>query len=462
MDTTQRNISLQVQFWAFLGPLISLVTMMVLFVKGSTQAHYLSFATVAGVLTSWKWKERGFLFSCVAILAFYIYQYGDMHPDERLWNLGMSFAMAIGFGITALTYQEVDDLVSAADEEENVDELKATLKLVQQEIAAKHEQIESYHQLVETARQEVSKVSQQHQKLLKDFLDKQLECSQLQEKLSNSVSQGDAAFLQHQLHTAQERIHLLSEQQALSSELGEALAKREEEIVSLKNQIQDLEHELARVLEEKSNQIHMEKLENQQIVHEMQMQVQQVEAHLMSKDQELAQRQIHIQGLEKQESEYKVMLQEKESQLAAKLEQIQLLQMQEDELKNLLKEKEAILVSKQAEIQSLQRELEEKAAIPVTFEEYSTGEVRRLEGMLKQLKAQFEEKSATLDQARKELFYTQEKLSGLQREYEETRIYDVDENTQAMQSYIKSIIIESERLEEEVASLHEVINSLTA
>ncbi len=480
METTQRNISVQVQFWALLGPFVALITMMVIFVKASPQAFYLSFATITGVLVSWKWKERGFLLSCLAILVLYGYQYSDISPGERLWHLGISFAIAIGFGITVLTYQEVDSLLIDTDEIETLDALKLALQKeqemvqrVQQEVLAKQIQIESYHSLVDTARQEVTKISTQHQKLLKDFLDKQLQWSQLQEQVC-----------------------ILSEQKAFSSELEETVAKREEEIVFLKAQLQDLEHELARVSAEMSNQIHMEKLEDQQIVHELQEQIQQIEAHLMAKEQELTHKQIQIEQLEKakeqldtnfsliekefqelklfetlskqlkeeiinQEQAFKSALKEKEMLLQETAVELEQKEETLQKIEKSLQQKTISFQEKETEIVMLQKALEEKVSQPVmSFEEHTSGEMRRLEGMHRQLKLQFEEKSATLDAARKALFHTQEKLSGLERECEEKHVYDADETTKAWQKYTHQMIQETEQLEQEVSDLQALISTL--
>jgi len=93
--------------------------------------------------------------------------------------------------------------------------------------------------------------------------------------------------------------------------------------------------------------------------------------------------------------------------------------------------------------------------------EASQHEVRRLEGLYKQLREQFVNKSATLDATRKELFVTQENLLALKKDMEELQLYEAYESDKHLVQVLGSLENELEREpKNEASQLHELINKL--
>lgn len=80
-----------------------------------------------------------------------------------------------------------------------------------------------------------------------------------------------------------------------------------------------------------------------------------------------------------------------------------------------------------------------------------------LEGKYKQLREQFQEKSQTLNQTRRELFVSNEKLLKLERDYEELRLFSMNEVEQALESHMQAIEAERESHEREVEVLENLL-----
>lgn len=93
-----------------------------------------------------------------------------------------------------------------------------------------------------------------------------------------------------------------------------------------------------------------------------------------------------------------------------------------------------------------------------------TAEARRIQGMYLQLRQQFDEKCKTLDETRRELFCSQEKLLALQREYEEVALYSQSEAEKLLELELQRM--ERERAQEEKIykqeseALQEIITTL--
>lgn len=250
MDTAKGKLLFQVQFWGLIGPLVALVTMLVIFIKSPPQAIYLSVATILGLLASLKWKIRGFAISLGFIILFYLYQFSEINPNEHLWYVGINLSIVIGFIIAALSFNEVEQLLhplddnihvtdsnaSIASEETDILKFKleeniVSLKRVKQDLLVKTKQINSYESLVENVKSEAIKTNTQHEKLLEEFLQKQLALSFAEEKLND----------------AHEQINTLSENSISLSNFYEKLNEKTQEIFSLRETLAELNSELSQV-----------------------------------------------------------------------------------------------------------------------------------------------------------------------------------------------------------------------
>ena len=93
-------------------------------------------------------------------------------------------------------------------------------------------------------------------------------------------------------------------------------------------------------------------------------------------------------------------------------------------------------------------------------------EMRRLDGLYRQLREQFVEKTEVLAATRRELFSAQERLAALQKDVEESRVNEAKDVDISLQQLLAEAESELQNTEAEhaaeVARLHEVIDSLMA
>ncbi len=244
MDTAQRNIMFQVQFWGLIGPLIALFTLLVIFIKSPSSAIELSFITIIGLLAAWKWKMRGFAVSLGTTFLLYLYQLSTIENDEYLWLIGMDISIVMGCMIAALSYREVEQLLFSQDVKGDVDakvapidfsevkRLENNILALEHDVAAKNKQLHSYEELVDHVKIEMVKTNQQHEKLLDEFFQKQNQLSLVQE----------------QLNDASNHIKILSEKSNAEIKVDENLQKelstKIKQISSLEKVIEDLQIQL--------------------------------------------------------------------------------------------------------------------------------------------------------------------------------------------------------------------------
>lgn len=100
------------------------------------------------------------------------------------------------------------------------------------------------------------------------------------------------------------------------------------------------------------------------------------------------------------------------------------------------------------------------ASSKVTDSHQVSLERRKVEGMLNQLREQFNEKSKVLDQTRQELFLAKEEFARLQKEQEEGQI----EAASVMENYLLQVVKDSEatseELSKEIVALQELVDTL--
>ena len=89
---------------------------------------------------------------------------------------------------------------------------------------------------------------------------------------------------------------------------------------------------------------------------------------------------------------------------------------------------------------------------------------KKIEGKYNQLREQFEQKSEVLNETRRELFKTEERLLELKLQYDESEIYHLSETASLMQKHICQVTQDSdEKIQElqlEVNALQDVVTML--
>lgn len=125
---------------------------------------------------------------------------------------------------------------------------------------------------------------------------------------------------------------------------------------------------------------------------------------------------------------------------------------------------EHVLVQKDKEIEQLWKEMQAAEEQILTLKTHGPSDMadpvaRKWEGMYKQLRQQFEDKSRMVDEARKQLFQAEERLAAYEHEKEakELAISDIEIDLQNALTHLES---DKDQLEREVNHLHQLVGYL--
>ena len=316
--------------------------------------------------------------------------------------------------------------------EQEKETLKAQVILASQESEKnrlKNEQISELlseslkkQEVFEEERKYYQKIENDHLAEVVKFVDELDEADQSYSLLLDHCNQLKSEF--DQLSCSQEHLQMSLKELKKSKEcLEEKIAEKEFEVNKLQNSHLELEQQLC------EKEVEVNKLQNSHLELEQQL-------------------------CEKEASFHCELIKLKENNLA----ETKLLKSDENEcLKNQLKVLEEQLSDTKSKLDHLQQ-FQNK--LP-----YVDGNTRRIEGMYIQLKQQFQERNAVLDQTRQELFYSQEKVLQLQKELEEECIYGFSESEISLQKMILELGREIDELQkshdEECELLEDVIDHLT-
>lgn len=430
MDTAQGKLAFQVQFWGLIGPLIALITSFVILIKSPPEAVYLSITTIIGLVVSWKWKMQGALASIGMMLLFYLYHFSEIDPNEHLWHLGMNFSIILGFAITALSLQEVEELIHLEEKSDSlpVDNAKSDALIpLQQEIVTKAAQLTSYGTLVETMRKEATQATKQHEKLLQEFMNKQLELSHIQESL----------------HAAKQEVELFSNKlkdDAEEKKLKIQLEVKLNEIATLKKELEFLkvQKEVPAIKEVSSGTIDLEafselKTSNELLSRErgrLESLLFRTQIDLHQKTQDLA----HLPRLETEIENLKLELKnahevqnalkeklscpnELEGELQSLKEQLALITKRKDLLDLTVHEKEHLLSQEKnakIELETQKNDLEEQLKAKLQQEVIVKAHLQKLETQLKEESSKEKRLTASLEEKNQSLAQEQSAKSDLE------------------------------------------------
>lgn len=104
----------RIQFWSALGPFVVLLTLFVCFIKLSAASYYLPLAALIGLPICWKWHLRGALIAFLLLTALLLVNLPLIESGERMWFIGLGIALSIGFAVTALSLEEMRELLGLA------------------------------------------------------------------------------------------------------------------------------------------------------------------------------------------------------------------------------------------------------------------------------------------------------------------------------------------------------------
>lgn len=232
MDITEKKINRQIQFWALVGPLITLLTFVVLLKKTTTGSLYLPILILIGFPICWKWKIRGFAIALGALFAFFVFSYGNIPIEDRFWQFGMGMAVTLSFAVTALSFEEVDALIRSLQVEstsrltnllhldekfkaseqklyEECEMLKGQVEAFSAELHEKEVLTQRQEKLIQIVRNELMTLQAQHEGLLNELFQKREEVKRMQaqeavslptEVFDRHVDEEKIAEITQQLH----------------------------------------------------------------------------------------------------------------------------------------------------------------------------------------------------------------------------------------------------------------------
>lgn len=151
------------------------------------------------------------------------------------------------------------------------------------------------------------------------------------------------------------------------------------------------------------------------------------------------------------EAHLKKLIGEQETQVSDLNDQLEKLV---DKLHQLESEKEKLKQEIEKAVEAKKQTQTERSALP---EAASDKDFARLQGMYRQLREQFDEKSEILDATRRELFAVQEEVNRLEMLYNEEIWYDGQGTLRAFESLIVGLEEKCRQQEEEIDALQEFI-----
>ena len=309
MDITEKKINRQIQFWALVGPLITLLTFVVLLKKTTTGSLYLPILILIGFPICWKWKIRGFAISLGALFAFFVFSYGNIPIEDRFWQFGMGMAVTLSFAVTALSFEEVDALIRSLQVEStsrltnllHLDEkFKASEEKLHEDCEILKEQVEAFtvklhekeiltqrqEKLIQIVRNELLAFQVQHEGLLNELFQRREEVKRLQEQESVSSSAEVAEITQ-----------LLNLKEVAFTKLQEEYKHLQEETVSSSAEVAEITELQAELHQLRKNLETQSELRNQQdfLIEDLRQLLSLREASLKQNEADLTHAQLHAQ-----------------------------------------------------------------------------------------------------------------------------------------------------------------------
>jgi chromosome segregation ATPase len=431
---TQKKEPLERSNALLLPSLLNLTSLSLAFLAPSQITPILPLFCAFSLFISWRYKGIGLSLSLLA-QAFLFY---FSTPEEgKIWHYGLNIAFSFSYMITFLTKLEVEKNLGLEKEEKEKgvqflrslrDEIEVNRETWERDKAALEEELKRWKEEAEARR-----------------IDKR------QDERKFTLLQGDIEFYMSQkgelIRAAEEARNALNDKERYFQTAVKDLEEREQAILQTKMRFEREMEESGK----KNTELKYEKEKLQTQVNHLEEALQQ-----FSKVQNEL-----LQGKEsfsKEAEEYKKnnaeLLQERNllrSQIANVEKSFEQLARKEDELRSSSK-----MISEQNEaINTLKEELENSSP-----DEKTLRELNLVKANLSQLRAQFDEKTKTLSETRKELFQTQTKLMAFERESREG-VYCPDlSEVHFLQKELNRLEMEKEGLLEEITLLEELISRI--
>lgn len=394
MYVQESSLEKQVFVGPFLGPFLALLTMATALFYYSPQQMELPLAGLAGIYCSWKWRLRGAAIAWVFLGAVTAFKSLSSIEPSVWWNITLATSIGLACLVTALTQRNVRDHLEWKYQDSV--EQQSRLAIVEARL----------NTILQTVQQERAEA--------------QAQIETLQEQLSAKAN-NDEDYARFMDTARSELNQTRTENELLNTELTNA----RQQAISFSDDLQQAKE----ALWERQKQ----------------------EDNFVKQENELKELRHMLDAYQHQIVSYKDDLQR------ARQQQTMITEM--SELLDTLTREKSLLENT---IKSLQTELENRpqaaqTSDDIAVDENSPSELRRLEGFYRQLREQFEDKSNVLDETRKELFHTQEKLKAAELENSER---ELSVPQIPLEEHIKHLAAVEDELKQELEHSHQEIKRL--
>ncbi len=410
MQALEKQVESKIQFWSLVGPCCILFSILFLSIRPDANDLYLPYASLIGIPLCWKWKLRGLAMSLGILGGLVVYHWSSIPPDEMLWECGICLTFALGFLVTALSYDEATAPIKAFQAQTEAQALEVIQ--LRERLQTFSDTAQSYEQLVGLAREELLSLSRENENIKREFIEQR-------QALERSTEISLDTYKQDQAH--QLKVYYDNERKtnALLKQTQEKLEQAFAELRAV---------EEAATAAQQQNQKHITSLEAEK-------------AKLLEEIQQRA----HAQ--ERAQNSYEDL----SKQLHAQIE----------ESLHILNETRQALALAEDNIKESKNQ-----QTPTSEVECPSEDLRRYEGLYKQLREQFEEKSQTLDDTRRALFLAEEQLEQLKRDMLEQSVFSTSETEKKLEKHIlrmeRAFAKKEQLLQKEIESLQEVISGLVS
>lgn len=447
MVAQEKQIEKKVLFWSLLGPFLIISTLLILLFKVSTGYMYIPVAALIGVPVCWHWKTKGLIAVLGAFFLFLMVHFFRFTDLISAWNIGLAIALALAFVVTTLSFKEIETLFSGiqvvvpqtVDQQQTIHQQTAIISKLEKALTDKQELILSQDRLIELSREELVSLHHEKEALHGKLADSLAEMGKLEENYED---------------LEQERQRLIQEWKESQQHVQThpELEKAKQRLVEKDKQLEQL-----RILLDHANS------KTAQLQHYLETTEVDL-THLKDVTSEYEKAAENTQKIQQQNETIREELNTQINHFIREKSQLETslgkLQNEYEELKGQLESAQQRLDVANQEMQMLKELAVEDETAPPESEPNS--EFRRVEGLYKQLREQFTEKSDVLDATRKELFHTQEALEALRRDIKEQTDFHCSEEEIALIKLFQTSEEEIASLQNEVEDLHSLISKLVS
>lgn len=112
-QTQEKRIDKQIQLWGLLGPYLTLLNVLVSFMKATPIQTPIALIALIGIPLCWTGKLRGMAIALGTLAAVIAYNFAEMSFDQQLWMIGIGSAISLSFLVTALSLDEAGSIVDS-------------------------------------------------------------------------------------------------------------------------------------------------------------------------------------------------------------------------------------------------------------------------------------------------------------------------------------------------------------